>query len=37
MNKDEILIFGGFNGKYMKEAHVLNCSQKRIKIAESQP
>jgi hypothetical protein len=26
MNKDEILIFGGFNGKYMKEAHIFNNS-----------
>ena len=37
MNKDEILIFGGFNGKYMKEAHILNCSQKKIRLADSQP
>ena len=37
MTKDEILIFGGFNGKYMKEAHILNCGQKKIKLAENQP
>jgi len=37
MNKDEILIFGGFNGKYMKEAHIFNCSQKKIRPVENQP
>ena len=37
MNKDEILIFGGFNGKYMKEAHIFNCTQKRMRPADSQP
>ena len=37
MNKDELIIFGGFNGKYMKEAHILNCNTKRIRLAETQP
>lgn len=37
MNKDELLIFGGFNGKYMKEAHIFNCTQKKIRPAETQP
>ncbi len=37
MNKDEILIFGGFNGKYMKEAHIFNNSQKRMRLADNQP
>jgi len=26
MNKDELIIFGGFNGKYMKDAHIYNCT-----------
>jgi len=34
MNRDEILIFGGFNGKFMKDAHILNCTRKQIKPAE---
>jgi hypothetical protein len=37
MNKEEILIFGGFNGKYMKEAHIFNCNQKKIRLADTQP
>lgn len=37
MNKDEILIFGGFNGKYMKEAHIFNCNQKKMRLADNQP
>ncbi len=37
MNKDELLIFGGFNGKYMKEAHIFTHSSKKIRLSESQP
>lgn len=37
MNKEEILVFGGFNGKYMKEAHIYTHSTKRIRPADSQP
>ena len=37
MNKDELLVFGGFNGKYMKEAHVFTHSTKKVRPAESQP
>lgn len=37
MNKDELLVFGGFNGKYMKEAHVFTHSTKKVRLAESQP
>ena len=37
MNKDELLIFGGFNGKFMKDAHVFNCSRKALRPAETQP
>ena len=37
MNKDELLIFGGFNGKFMKDAHVFNSSKKTIKPCDSQP
>ena len=37
MNKDELLIFGGFNGKYMKEAHIFTHSTKKIRMAEAQP
>jgi hypothetical protein len=37
MNKDEILIFGGFNGKYMKTAHIFNCTSKKMRLADHQP
>ena len=37
MNKEEILIFGGFNGKYMNEAHIFNSNNKKIRLADNQP
>jgi hypothetical protein len=37
MNQDEIMIFGGFNGKFMKDAHILKASTKQLRPAEVQP
>ena len=37
MNKDEIIIFGGFNGKFMKDAHIFNSSKKQMRLADTQP
>ena len=37
MSDDSILIFGGFQGRYMKDAHVFNPVRKEIKMADHQP
>ena len=37
MNDNEILIFGGFQGKYMKDAYSFNPIRKDIRLADSQP
>jgi hypothetical protein len=37
MNKEEILIFGGFSGKFMKDAHIFTPSTREIRKAENQP
>ena len=34
MSQDEILIFGGFSGKYLKDAHVFNPIRKEVKLAQ---
>ena len=37
MNKDEILVFGGYNGAFMKDAYIFNHQQKTMKAADFQP
>lgn len=30
MNQDEILVFGGFSGKFLKDAYVFNPAVKKM-------
>jgi len=37
MNKEEMLIFGGFSGRFMKDAHIFNPMKKDLRPADNQP
>ena len=36
MNREELLIFGGFNGKFMKDTHIFNPVDNSMRVAENQ-
>jgi len=36
-DKQSILIFGGFNGRFLKDAYIFNPFQRQIRLADHQP